>query len=115
MLTEQERVALDAKLSWPFKRWDIIIDAKREIIWVFDKVAYHWWDPKHPIGKYIFADFQRAISKQWRGVWHVFPDWCWDDDTYINRRKNDLSANYRFATDAEKRLFNALINRENKK
>ena len=41
---EQEKSALDAKLSWPFKKWDIIADVKWELIWVFDNVAYHWWE-----------------------------------------------------------------------
>lgn len=110
MLTEQERSALDARLSWPFKRWDIIADRRWALIWTFENVAYHWWNPTlKGLGEYIFADFQKAISIQWRTKWHVFEDWCWDDDTYIDSRKHDLSSYYRFATEAEKQLFNALI------
>jgi len=114
MLTEQERIVLDAKLSWPFKRWDIIADVKWELIWVFNKVAYHGWSPEWKIfWKYIFADFQRAISKQWWTDWHVINAPCWDDDTYIDRRESDLTENYKFATNEQIELFNTLMAKEN--
>lgn len=34
---------------------------------------------------------------------------------YIDRRKHDLSANYRFATEAEKQIFDALTAQKNQK
>ena len=107
-LSPEEREALDAKLS-PFKSWDIIADIRGEIIWIFDKVAYHWWNPEYPIWRYIFADFQKAISKQWRSKWEVFENWCWDDDVYIDRKKHNLWFNYRLATEEEKQIFKVLI------
>ena len=110
---EQEKSALDAKLSWPFKKWDIIADVKWELIWVFDNVAYHWWDPDVDyLWNFIFADFKRAISKQWWTDWRIINVPCWDDDVYIDRRKYNLTKNYRFATEAEKNLFNTLMTRE---
>ena len=107
-LSPEGREALDVELS-PFKRWDIIADIRGEIIWIFDKVAYHWWNPEYPIGRYIFADFQKAISKQWRSKREVFENWCWDDDAYIDRKKHNLWFNYRLATEEEKQIFNVLI------
>ena len=113
-LSKEEREGLDAKLS-PFKSWDLIADIKWDIIWVFDKVAYHWWNPEIEwLWNYIFADFKKAITRKWRAYWHVFEDWCWDDDVYIDRRRKKLSANYRFATEAEKQLYDIImLNDEN--
>ena len=104
-----QRDQLDQKLRGPFKRWDIIADINGEIIWTFDNVAYHGWNPEYPIWNDIFADFFQAISKQWRKDWCVFKNWCWDDDVYIDSRKHDLSFHYRFATEAEKELFRAFM------
>lgn len=112
-MTEQERLALDAKLSWPFKRWDVIANTEGSLIWLFEKVAYHWWNPEYSVGRDIFADFQQAISRQ-NGKWYVFENWCWDDDVYIDRNEHNLTAWYRIATEGEKRLFNALIQQKNK-
>ena len=114
-LNTGNRETLDTKLSWPFKKWDIIADKQLKIIWAFDSVAYHWWNPDRQgsllpdLWKYIYALFENAISRQWRLNWEAIPGLCWDDDVYIDRREYDLSEHYRFATQAEKELFNTLI------
>lgn len=60
VLSKKEWEALDSKLS-PFKSWDIIADKKCEIIWVFDKVGYHWWNQELKwSGEYIFVDFKKS-------------------------------------------------------
>lgn len=58
---------------------------------------------------------KKAISRQWRSNWHIFEDWCWDDDVYIDSRKHDLSYNYRLATKYEKQMFNAFTINEDEK
>lgn len=109
-----ERHDLDGKLS-PFKRWDVIANTTWDLIWIFESVAYHWWRPDcHPIWKYIFADFSKAISKQWRTYWETFPDWCGDDDVYIDRRKSTLAEWYRLATEEEKELMEELLSKAEK-
>lgn len=113
-LNTQEREILDKKLSYPFKKWDIIADGAGEIIWKFEKVDYHWWNPEWIFWRYICAEFSQAISKQKRQIWEVFQDRCCDDDVYINRKRHKLSDYYRFATDAEKYLFQALIDKSEK-
>ena len=113
LMSPEERELLDEKLSYPFKRWDIIVDAEEELIGKFEKIAYHWWNPEWYLWRYIFADFSQAISKQWREIWEVLHNSCGDDGVYINRKRHKLSSYYRFATDAEKQLFHVLI--ENKK
>ena len=104
-----ERKKLDEKLSSTFKKWDVIANTTWELIWIFESVAYHWWNPEYSIWNWIFADFSKAISKQWRDHWEVFPNWCWDDDVYIDRRNSTLSKWYRLATQEEKELFETLI------
>jgi len=114
-LNSLERERLDKQLS-PFNKWDIIANIKWDLIWIFENVAYHGWSPDcDPLWNYIFADFSQAISKQWRENWYVFKNWCWDDDEYIDRRKYDLSANYKLATQEQIELFKTLMNQEDKK
>ena len=106
---EQERKDLDARLS-PFKTWDIVADVKWELIWVFKNVAYHWWNPVVDyLWNFIFAEFKRAISKQWWTDWRVINAPCGDDDTYIDRRENDLTENYEFASPEQIALFKTLM------
>ena len=112
MSLDKKREALDASLT-PFKHWDIIANVEWDLIWVFDKVAYHWWRPDIDVlWNYIFADFTKAISKWWED-WHVFENWCWDDGCYIDRRKYDLSKNYRPAMKTQIDLFKTLISKSN--
>ena len=113
MLNELGRKLLDKRLSWPFKKWNIIADVKGELIWVFDSISYHWWTPDADIyWKYIFASFSKAISRQWRSDWEAINCPCGDDDVYIDRRKNNLTENYRFATETEIELLNTLMEKE---
>ncbi len=109
MLTEQERVALDAKLS-PFKRWDIVADIKGELIWIFKGVGYQWRWLENP--SYIFAEFQRAISKQWGIERRVYENWYEDKNTSIDKRNSDLSENYKLATEEQVELFKILMKKE---
>ena len=113
-MTEQERTNLDRNLSRPFQRWDIIADVKGELIWVFKNIAYHWWNPDVDyFWNFIFAEFKKAISKQWWTDWRVINAPCGDDDTYIDRRESDLTENYKFATNEQIELFNTLMAKEN--
>lgn len=109
---EKERKDLDARLS-PFKTWDIVADVKWELIWVFKNVAYHWWNPDVDyLWNFIFAEFKRAISKQWWTDWRVINAPCGDDDTYIDRRESDLTENYGLATPEQIALFKTLMAKE---
>ena len=109
-MNETERKELDAKLSGNFKSGDIIADEKWDIIWAFDKVAYHGWSPEiECYGRYIFAEFKQAISRQWRKEYEAFDNGCWDDDVYIDSKRYKLPDYYRFATEAESLLFQTLI------
>jgi len=114
-INEIDREELDKQLS-PFKKWDIIANIRWDLIWIFKNVAYHGWSPEcDPSWNYIFADFSQAISKQWRENWHVFKNWCWDDNEYIDRRTNDLSANYKLANQEQIELFKTLMDKEDRK
>ena len=109
-----ERKNLDEKLS-PFKRWDVIANTTWDLIWVFENVAYHWWNPNYSIWNFIFADFSKAISKQWKDHWEVFPNWCGDDSVYIDRRESTLAEWYRLATEEEKKLLMELLSKAEEK
>jgi hypothetical protein len=54
--------------------------------------------------KYIFAQFKKAISKQWREDWQALGA-CWDDNLYLDSRFENLWNYYRHASDDEKLLF----------
>jgi hypothetical protein len=120
MPLDKEREALDASLT-PFKHWDIIANLKWDLIWVFDRVAYQWWNPyenlywdpyDEPFGNFIFAVFKKAIIKmgEYNTYWEdeEFKDWCSDVGVSIDRRKSDLSEGYRLAMKEEVELFNLL-------
>ena len=125
MSLDEKREVLDASLT-PFKHWDIIANVKWDLIWVFDRVAYQWWNPyenlywdpyDEPLGNYIFAVFKKAITKVegYTTYWddELFKDWCSDSSVSIDRRKNDLSEGYRLATKEEVELFNILTSESN--
>lgn len=88
----------------PFKKWEIITDVKKELIWIFSSIGHHWLPNDKLLWKYIFAQFKKAISKQWREDWQALGA-CWDDDLYLDSRFENLWNYYRHATDDEKLLF----------
>ena len=103
---------LDEKLS-PFRRWDIVASVKWDLIWVFESVGYHGGRPDiEGLWNYIFAEFEKWISRQWSNDWRVIDSPLWDDDTYIDRRKSTLSEWYRLATQKEKELLKTLLEKK---
>ena len=114
-LNPYERERLDRELT-PFRRWEIIASIQWDLIGVFESVGYHGGNPDiDGLWNYIFAEFEKWISKQWSSDWRVINSPMWDDDTYIDRRKSTLAEWYRLATEEEKELMKKLISKAEKK
>ena len=110
-LNPYERERLDRELT-PFRRWEVIASIQWDLIGVFESVWYHGWNPDiDGLWNYIFAEFEKWISKQWSTDWRVINSPMWDDDTYIDRRKSTLAEWYRLATEEEKKLMKELISK----